>query len=104
MLNTAPKKITKNNAQNEYYITDSKRKQIKTACESSRKRREDIINRFFYKTHSDSSVIASWLQDVSLHFFKCFSDEWISDLLAPAYYALSRYVMIWAVPKRRRGR
>ena len=87
---------------NEYYITDSKRKQIKTACESSRKRREDIINRFFYKTHSDSSVIASWLQDVSLHFFKCFSDEWISDLLAPAYYALSRYVMIWAVPKRRR--
>lgn len=66
---------------NEYYITDSKRKQIKAACESSRKRREDIINRFFSRTHSDPNVIASWLQDVSLHFFKCFSDEWISDLL-----------------------
>ncbi len=41
---------------NEYYITDSKRKQIKAACESSRKRREDIINRFFSETHSDVSI------------------------------------------------
>lgn len=66
---------------NEYYITGSQREQIKSACEASQKRRENIINRFFSETHSDRPAIENWLQDVSLHFFKSFSDEWISDLL-----------------------
>lgn len=68
-------------AKNEYYITAPKRKQIESACEASQKRREDIINRFFSETHSDRYAIECWLQDVSLHFFRLFSDEWISDLL-----------------------
>lgn len=66
---------------NEYYITDSKRKQINAAYESSKRRHEDIINRFFSETYSNRNTIESWLQDVSLHFFRFFSDEWISDLL-----------------------
>lgn len=68
-------------AKNEYYLTDSKRKQIESACKASQKRREDIINRFFSETHSDRAIIEYWLQDVSMQFFKLFSDEWISDLL-----------------------
>lgn len=66
---------------NKYYITNSKRKQIKAACEASKQRREDIINQFFSETYSDRHAIEIWFQDVSLHFFKSFSDEWISDLL-----------------------
>lgn len=78
LLSTGEIKIS---VKNEYYITDTKRKQIESACEASQKRKEDIINRFFSETHSDRHAIELWLQDVSLHFFKSFSDEWISDLL-----------------------
>lgn len=66
---------------NEYYITESRRKQIAEYCEASRKRNESIIDRYFSEVHSTRDTIAIWLQDISLHFFKFFSDEWISDLL-----------------------
>lgn len=66
---------------NEYYITESRRKQINDYCESSRKRNIDILTKYFSEVHSESSVIEKWLEDITLHFFKLFSDEWISDLL-----------------------
>lgn len=68
-------------AKNEYYITASKRKRIGDACEDSNRRRGYIIDNYFSKVHSDRTSIEKWLQDVSMHFFKFFSDEWISDLL-----------------------
>lgn len=66
---------------NEYYITDSRRKQIGEYYESSKKRNAVIIDTYFSKVHSSRETIVKWFQDVSIHFFKFFSDEWISDLL-----------------------
>ncbi|MCM1531798.1 MAG: hypothetical protein NC048_04575 [Bacteroides sp.] len=66
---------------NEYYITDLKRKQIDSTCESSKKRRKNIIDTFFSQVHSEREAIEIWLQDVSMHFFQFFSNEWISDLM-----------------------
>ncbi len=66
---------------NEYYITESKRNQISSSCEISKRRHDYIIDNYFSEVHSEREIINNWLQDVSLHFFKFFSDEWISDLL-----------------------
>ena len=66
---------------NEYYITESRRRQIQQYCEDSSKRIDAIHNRYFLEVHSEKDVIKEWLQNVTLHFFQFFSDEWISDLL-----------------------
>lgn len=71
----------KQSAKKEYYLTESKRKQIDSVCEMSKKRRDEIIKHYFSSVYSDNESVSLWLQDVSLHFFQYFSEEWISDLL-----------------------
>ena len=66
---------------NEYYLSPSRRNQISKYCEESANRTNAILERYFFEVHSDKEVIRQWFQDVTLHFFKFFSDEWISDLL-----------------------
>lgn len=66
---------------NEYYLSPSRRNQISKYCEESANRTNAILERYFFEVHSDKEVIRQWFQDVTLHFFQFFSDEWISDLL-----------------------
>lgn len=68
-------------SKNEYYLSPSRRKQISKYCEDSVNRTNAILERYFFEVHSDKEVIRRWFQDVTLHFFQFFSDEWISDLL-----------------------
>ena len=68
-------------AKKEYYLSPSKRKQIFKCCEDSANRTNAIIDYYFSEVHSDKEIIKQWFQDVTLHFFRFFSDEWISDLL-----------------------
>lgn len=68
-------------AKNEYYLSPSRRNQIFKYCEESANRTNSILERYFFEVHSDKEVIRQWFQDVTLHFFQFFSDEWISDLL-----------------------
>lgn len=68
-------------AKNEYYLSPSRRNQIFKYCEDSANRTNSILERYFFEVHSDKEVIRQWFQDVTLHFFQFFSDEWISDLL-----------------------
>lgn len=68
-------------SKNEYYLSPSRRRQISKYCEDSANRINDILERYFFEVHSEKEVIRQWFQDVSLHFFQFFSDEWISDLL-----------------------
>lgn len=68
-------------AKNEYYLSPSRRNQISKYCEDSANRTNAILERYFFEVHSDKEVIRQWFQDVTLHFFQFFSDEWISDLL-----------------------
>lgn len=66
---------------NEYYLSPSRRNQISKYCEDSTNRTNAILERYFFEVHSDKEGIRQWFQDVTLHFFQFFSDEWISDLL-----------------------
>lgn len=68
-------------AKNEYYLSPSRRNQISKYCEDSANRTNAILERYFFEVHSDKEIIRQWFQDVTLHFFQFFSDEWISDLL-----------------------
>lgn len=68
-------------AKNEYYLSPSRRNQISKYCEDSANRTNAILERYFFEVHSEKEVIGQWFQDVTLHFFQFFSDEWISDLL-----------------------
>lgn len=68
-------------SKNEYYLSPSRRKQICKCCEDSTNRTNSILARYFFEVHSEKEVIRQWFQDVTLHFFQFFSDEWISDLL-----------------------
>lgn len=68
-------------SKNEYYLSPSRRKQICKCCEDSANRTNAILARYFFEVHTEKEVIRQWFQDVTLHFFQFFSDEWISDLL-----------------------
>ena len=71
----------KKSPNNEYYLTPSRRKEIQDCCDQSTKRIDRIIDTYFNIVHSPREVIKEWLQDVSIHFFRYFSDEWVADLL-----------------------
>lgn len=64
-----------------YSLPKGKLKKIKRACEESSNRLDDIIERYFSNTMSDSDAVKGWLQDVTIHFFKLYSNDWISDLV-----------------------
>lgn len=68
-------------SKNEYYLTSSRREEIRDCCDQSTRRIDKIIDTYFNIVHSPREVIKEWLQDVSIHFFRYFSDEWVADLL-----------------------
>lgn len=71
-----------------YYLSSAKRESIRKSIEESEKRKEYIIDKFFFRLNSDRNVISAWLTDVSIKFFEVFSDEWISDLMAKTNHVM----------------
>lgn len=66
---------------NLYYLIPSRRKEIQECYNESTRRTEKIINKYFSAVNTSQDIVKSWLLDVTLHFFRFFSDEWVSDLL-----------------------
>ena len=66
---------------NSYYLSTNRYEKIQKAEEASKTRKLEILNQYFSKLFSEEDVIAEWLQDITIHFFHQFSDEWISDLV-----------------------
>lgn len=64
-----------------YYLSTNKKERIKKSLAQAEDRKDEIVNIYFSNTFSDRNVIEDWLQDVTIKFFECYSDEWISDLL-----------------------
>lgn len=64
-----------------YYLSNSKLKKIQKAEKESKVRRTEILSQYFSKLHSEKEAVSEWLQDITIHFFMFFSDEWISDLV-----------------------
>ena len=64
-----------------YYLSTNKRTRINKSLEQAEYRKNEIIDNYFSNTFSDRDIIEDWLQDVTIKFFECYSDEWISDLL-----------------------
>ena len=64
-----------------YYLSSNKKAKITKSVEIAENRKEEILDKYFSKVFSDRTLIAEWLQDVTIKFFESFSDEWISDLL-----------------------
>ena len=64
-----------------YYLSNSKLKMIQKAEEGSKVRRTEILSHYFSRLHSAKEAVSEWLQDITIHFFMLFSDEWISDLV-----------------------
>ena len=64
-----------------YYLSQNRVNQIKKAETESYDRKKEILKQYFGKLYSSEETIAKWLQDVTIHFFELFSDEWISDLV-----------------------
>lgn len=71
-----------------YSLSSAKRESIRKSIEESEKRKEYIIDKFFFRLNSDRNVISEWLTDVSIKFFEVFSDEWISDLMAKTNHVM----------------
>ena len=72
-----------------YYLSTNKKDRIKKVLEQAEDRKNEIIDIYFSNTFSDRIIIEDWLQDVTIKFFECYSDEWISDLLT-GHKAVSR--------------
>lgn len=72
-----------------YYLSTNKKDRIKKVLEQAENRKNEIIDIYFSNTFSDRIIIEDWLQDVTIKFFECYSDEWISDLLT-GHKAVSR--------------
>lgn len=66
---------------NKYYLSTSKREKIRKQLEQAENRKNEIIDTYFASVFSNRNNIEHWLQDVTIKFFECYSDEWISDLL-----------------------
>lgn len=64
-----------------YYLSTNKKERIKKSLEQAEDRKNEIVDNYFSNTFSDRNIIENWLQDVTIKFFECYSDEWISDLL-----------------------
>lgn len=72
-----------------YYLSTNKKGRIKKILEQAEERKNEIVDIYFSNTFSDRIIIEEWLQDVTIKFFECYSDEWISDLLT-GHKAVSR--------------
>lgn len=72
-----------------YYLSTNKKDKIQKSLQQAEERKNEIINTYFSDVFSDRSVVEGWLQDVTIKFFECYSDEWISDLLT-GHKAVSR--------------
>lgn len=64
-----------------YYLSTNKKDKIQKSLQQAEYRKNEIVNTYFSDVFSDRDVVENWLQDVTIKFFECYSDEWISDLL-----------------------
>lgn len=66
-------------SKNEYYLTSSRREEIRDCCDQSTRRIDKIIDTYSNIVHSPREVIKEWLQDVSIHFFVTFqTNGWLT--------------------------
>ncbi len=64
-----------------YYLSSNKRDRIDKEYIESNCRKNRIIEKYFSDLYTAKSVLLSWFDDVTRHFFNEFSSDWISDLM-----------------------
>jgi hypothetical protein len=63
-----------------FYLSQNKRDKIDQSYKESEARKQRIIELYFKPLYSDRNIIADWLSDATMLFFKMYSNEWIADL------------------------
>ena len=72
-----------------YYLSTNKRNKMQLSYQASEERESQIIETYFTPCFSEKQVISDWLSDVTIAFFKLYSNEWIADLCYKKMSAIS---------------
>jgi hypothetical protein len=84
-----------------YFLSRSCREKIAREIENAEQRLDGILDKYFVELYSERASVKEWLQDVTIHFFKSFSDEWVSDLVRGERRVASSVDAIQEMIKRR---
>lgn len=84
-----------------FYVSTAKKNAFLLNREQEDQRINDIIRKFFNRTVASQDIIKEWLNDSMIHFFKMYSEEWISDLHYRSQTLLSNKNSIIETIKRR---
>ena len=72
-----------------YSISSAKRRIIDASIQESDLRRDQILDKYFFRLNSSREVLKEWLTEVTIKFFEVYSEEWISDLTAKTHQITS---------------
>lgn len=84
-----------------FYVSTAKKNAFHLNREQEDQRINDIIIKFFNRTVASHDIVKEWLNDSMIHFFKMYSEEWISDLHYRSQTLLSNKNSIIETIKRR---
>ena len=84
-----------------FYVSSAKKNAFISNRAQEEQRTNDIIRKFFKRTASSHDTIKEWLNDSMIHFFRMYSEEWISDLHYRSQTLLSNKNSILDTIKRR---
>lgn len=84
-----------------FYVSSAKKNAFMSNRTQEEQRTNDIIRKFFNRTAASPDTIKEWLNDSMIHFFKMYSEEWISDLHYRSQTLLSNKNSILDTIKRR---
>lgn len=65
-----------------YYLSTSRKEQIRKSLEESKNRLNQILDRYFNGLNSSREELENWLSIITRSFFETYSNEWISDINA----------------------
>ena len=63
-----------------YSLTRSNRRNLEKRYLESQERLKRILSKYFQPFNSEYEIVQEWFSDVTVEFFKLYSNEWISDL------------------------
>ena len=84
-----------------FYVSSTKRNAYLSNMQLEEQRFDDIVEKFFNRKATSKEIIKQWLHDSMIHFFKMYSEEWISDLHYGSQTILSNKKSILETIKRR---
>lgn len=84
-----------------FYVSSTKKDAYIANKKLEEQRFDGIIEKFFNRKTTPKEIIKNWLNDSMIHFFRMYSEEWISDLHYGSQTILSNKNSIVETIKRR---